>query len=279
MFATISILTGIGAACGFLIFIMSKILPKEDETLAKTGVLAEILPGMNCGACGQPGCFAYAQQVAKDKEFILNTPCMTLLQDGEALKQLEEILDISLDTSGMAKIAVIHCYGNSENIFDYDGIRSCKAAAQIGAGYKKCPYGCLGLGDCAAVCLQDAITVDPETDITKVDPEKCIGCGLCIVECPHGLIELIPRDMPHYLGCSYTYKKKIPGREWCEMGCIHCRKCIKACETDAVTWDKDRNLPTFDMEKCTASPESIEACPNNVIIPISTTPPAVSECH
>ena len=59
MFLTIAIFIGIGVVCGVLIFLMSKILSKEDETLAKTGVLAEILFGMNCGACGQFGCFAY----------------------------------------------------------------------------------------------------------------------------------------------------------------------------------------------------------------------------
>lgn len=274
---TILILTGIGVGCGVIIYVVGRLLPKEDETLQKTGILAEILPGMNCGACGQPGCFAYAQQVARDSEFILKTPCMTLLQDKDAIKELEKVLGITLDVSGMAKMAVVHCAGRSDRIYDYEGIQSCKAAAQIGGGYKVCPYGCLGLGDCAEVCPEGAITIDEETNVAMVDPEKCIGCGLCVDMCPHGLIELIPRDMPHYLGCSYQNKKKIPGREWCEKGCIHCRKCVRVCETDAVTWDDGKNLPKLDMEKCTAAPESIEACPNSVIIPLKGSPAATME--
>ncbi len=274
---TILILTGIGVACGIIIFLVGKVLPKEDETLVKTGLLAEILPGMNCGACGQPGCFAYAQELANDSDFILKNPCMTLFQDEEAIKKLEKVLGITLDVSGMAKMAVIHCMGKSEKIFDYEGIDSCKAAGQIAAGYKVCPYGCLGLGDCAEVCPQDAIIIDHERNVAIVDPELCVGCGLCVDECPHGLIELVPRNMPHFLGCSYQNKKKIPGREWCENGCIHCRKCVRLCETDAVTWDDGRNLPRFDMENCTAAPESIEACPNDVIIPIDNAPNGKSE--
>lgn len=268
MYVTIAILTGIGVACGVIIYIVSKILPPEDETLQKTGLLADILPGMNCGACGQPGCFAYAQQLAKDDEFLLKIPCMTLLQDKEAVTELEDVLGIKVDVSGMAKMAIVHCQGKSDKIYDYEGIRSCKAGAQIAAGYKQCPYGCLGLGDCNDVCPQDAISMDPEKNIAVVDGEKCVGCGLCVDECPHGLIELIPRELPQYLGCNYQNKKKIPGRDWCDTGCIHCRKCVRACETDAVTWDDGKNLPKFDVENCTPAPESVEACPKDVIIPI-----------
>ena len=266
---TIAILTGIGAACGLIIYLASKVLPPEDEMLQKTGILAELMPGMNCGACGQPGCFAYAQAVAKDNEFILTNPCMTLLQDTEAIKGLEKELDMKLDVSGMAKMAVVHCQGESPKVYDYKGIQSCKAGAQIAGGFKQCSFGCLGLGDCAVVCPQDAITMDPEKYIARVDFEKCVGCGLCVDECPHGLIELIPREMPQYLACNYLNKKNVPGRDRCATGCIHCRKCVKVDETDTVTWNDAKDLPQFDTEKCTAAPESMEACPKGVILPLN----------
>ncbi len=265
---SIGILSGVGIACGIAIYVMSKILPKESATLAKANSVAEHLPGMNCGACGKPGCFAYAQEVAKDANYIMDKPCMTLLQDEEAITEIEKVLGISLDTSGMSKMAIIHCQGDSPKLIDYEGIKTCKAAVQVAGGYKECPFGCLGLGDCAAVCPQDAISIDKEKNVAIVDPEKCIGCGLCVDECPQGLIELVPKKLPQYLACNYSPLKPIPGRDRCDTACIHCRKCVRACETDAVTWNKERNFPEFDLVNCTPAPESVAACPKNTLVEI-----------
>ena len=66
----ILILSSIGIVCGILIFLVNRFLPKEAETLRRAEEIAEQLPGMNCGACGFPGCFAYAQALAKDKDVL-----------------------------------------------------------------------------------------------------------------------------------------------------------------------------------------------------------------
>ncbi len=259
-------LTLVGLGCGIAIYLANRFLPEEDETLKAAEDVNQYLPGMDCGACGRPGCFAYAQQVAKDVDTLKISPCMTLMNDDESISQLGQALGIDL-VAGDKKVAIIHCTGDSEIITDYKGVQTCKSAMQISAGFKKCPYGCLGLGDCAEVCPVDAISIDQEKKIAVVDPDRCIGCGLCVKECPNDLIELVPGAMPQYLGCNYISKRDIPGREKCDVGCIHCRLCLKVAKGDEVQWDNEKDLPFFDPEKCLPAPDSIEKCPRDIIIP------------
>ena len=47
---------------------------------------------------------------------------------------------------------------------------------------KACSAGCIGCGICAKQCEQGAITV--ENNLSRVDPEKCVGCVKCVQKCP-----------------------------------------------------------------------------------------------
>ncbi len=266
---TISILSSIGIVCGVLIFLVYKFLPKEPESLKKVEEISGCLPGANCGACGFAGCFAYAQALAKDKNIFFTNTCATVLRDPVMLKELEKTLGIEVDSSKINKKAVVHCYGNSGVIGDYTGIKSCKVATKLVGGNKRCPYGCLGYGDCVAVCPNNAISVDKKLNVAVIDPDKCIGCSLCVKECPMGIIKLVPAKANIVYQCSYESLKNIPGRERCDMGCLHCRKCFKACESGAILWDEEKSVPNFDFSKCVMCGKCIEACPRNRLIELS----------
>lgn len=268
MLITVLVLTGIGLVAAALIYLVNVVVPHKVKGLEKMEEINAALPGMDCGACGYPGCFAYAQAVTKDPDEVTNAPCATLLQDEENLKKIEEALGITLDASALDKKALIHCGGNSEVICDYAGVETCKGAAQLLSGYKRCPYACSGLGDCVNVCLQDALSLDEEKNIVVVDREKCNGCGLCVAECPLNLIELVPSGTKIGFLCSYEPMRDIPGREKCDFGCTHCRKCFKACEEEginAIEWNKERALPEFDQDKCTLCGKCIEVCESNTL--------------
>jgi electron transport complex protein RnfB len=57
------LLGGIGFAFGlFLSYVSEKFKVEEDPTVK---LILEALPGINCGACGYPGCEAYAKAIAK----------------------------------------------------------------------------------------------------------------------------------------------------------------------------------------------------------------------
>jgi ferredoxin len=196
---------------------------------------------------------------------ITEKPCPVALQSSETISNLEKVLDIKLDASALRKKALLHCGGNSEIIYNYSGVESCKAAAQLWGGYKKCPYACLGFGDCLKACPYDAISIDKEKGIAVIDFEKCTGCGLCVSECPHNLIELVAAGTKVSLRCSYEPLRDIPGRGKCQYGCIHCRKCFNACEFDAITWNKEEAIPEFNIEKCTLCGKCIEICPQDTL--------------
>ncbi len=258
------LLTLVGFTAGAVIFLASKVLPKEDESLEETERIKEFLPGVDCGACGHPGCFAYAQAVAEDKKIFVKDPCPTLVQDAGGLADLEDYLGMKAVAMD-GKKAVVHCTGNSEVFADYHGIETCEAALQIASGFRECSYACLGFGDCALVCPVDAISIDQERNVAGIDWEKCIGCGLCIAACPQGLTELVPATMPQYLGCNYIAPREIPGRKRCSDGCIHCKICVKVSPNGEVTWNEALDLPFFDPEKSVRAPAAIEKCPRKII--------------
>ncbi|GAH94423.1 unnamed protein product, partial [marine sediment metagenome] len=120
----------IGLACGLIIYFVYVKVPQKVKGLEKTEEINAILPGANCGACGRPGCFAYAQALTQDSNLVTKTPCTLMLQDPESLERLEKALGITLDVSAMSKKALVHCNGNSEIIYNYSGVETCKAAAQ-----------------------------------------------------------------------------------------------------------------------------------------------------
>ena len=60
---------------------------------------------------------------------------------------------------------------------------------------------CIGCGDCAQHCAQNAISLIE--DKAQIDPDKCVGCGECILICPNGAMDVQwNRDVP-------TFQKKI----------------------------------------------------------------------
>jgi len=261
----IGMLVTIGMACGLLLYFAYIKIPQKVKGLEKAEELRSVLPGINCGACGKPSCLAYAQALLQEPDLFTKAPCAFVVEDPESLGKLEKALGLSLDVAGLQKKALIHCNGNSETIYHYSGVDTCKGATQLLSGYKKCPFACLGLEDCVKVCPVDAISINLEKNVAVVDPRLCIGCGLCVTECPMNLIELVPEDTKIAFLCNYKPLRNIPGRERCEYACTHCRKCFKACEDEAIEWDKEKAVPQIIQDKCTLCGKCIDACESHTL--------------
>lgn len=272
MWLSILTLTSIGFGCGVMILVVSRVLPPEPESFRKIQEVSEHLPGLNCGACGEAGCFAYAQALALDKDHFTASPCPGVLQDEEMLAALQLALGISIDASSMSKKAFVACAGDNEIIGIYNGLNSCKSAAILLGGYQQCPFGCFGLNDCGAACPENAITISADRHVAQVNWTKCTGCGLCTIECPHNLIKLISPDTKIALACSYEPMKDISSRGKCDRGCLHCRKCERACDYGAIEWDKDKGWPIFNSETCVLCGACLEVCPN-FSLPVLTSEP------
>src|SRR5210317_2254841 len=99
---SVIILGSLGLIYGLgLAFASRKFHVEVDPKIEK---INEILPGANCGACGHPGCFAYAEAVASQGEEI--NKCAP--GGAEATKNIADIMGLKA-TSQERKIAVIHC--------------------------------------------------------------------------------------------------------------------------------------------------------------------------
>lgn len=247
---------GMGVIFGAILAIASKLFEvKKDERIPK---VLELLPGANCGGCGYAGCSAYAEAMVLEG---VPTNCCPSCSD-EAIKKISEILGVEAEKREK-KVAIVLCSGTNgfaKDKFVYDGKKDCYTAMRLGGGQKSCAYGCLGFGSCIEKCVNNAISIIDGVAI--VDKEKCGGCGACVIECPKGIIKLIPYDAKYQILCSSKDKGKQT-RLVCGTGCIGCGICVKNCPENAI--ELSENKAFINNDKCIACGVCIEKCPQKII--------------
>jgi electron transport complex protein RnfB len=224
----------------FLIFSAEKFKVKKDERIEK---ILEVLPGIDCGACGTPGCAAFASGIVKG-EYAVNG-CK--VGGEEVASKIAKILGVEAKVAAEEEVAVLCCLGDEEiavKIADYDGIPTCEALHLIG-GNKGCEYGCLGLGDCVRECPFGAIVMG-EKGLPYIVEEKCTACGICVRTCPRKLFEIIPKSQDIYLACSSHDDAKTV-KKVCSRGCIGCSLCAKVTENAIIKMDD--NLARIQWNK------------------------------
>ena len=251
-------LAAIGAVCAIILVLAAVYMNVPGDENAAT--IRDNLPGANCGACGYAGCDGYADALAKGTETKVNL----CVPGGEsAARVIAETLGLEY-ASVIEKVAFVKCMGDcnkSKRKFDYAGIESCKAARMLYEGEWACGPGCLGHGDCAAVCPNKAIAI--VDGIARVDSMLCSGCGMCVKACPNGLISLFSDENKVIVACSNTEKGAV-ARQKCDNACIGCKKCEKTCPSEAIK--VINNLATIDYDKCTKCMECAKACPVGCIM-------------
>lgn len=255
---TISILGlifGLGLAIGSRIFSV-----KTDPRLEK---IEELLPQLNCGACGYGGCADCARALLSgDAE-----PTVCPVAPPESHRKIAELLGKMLEEEEKLE-ARIFCRGGHDAArrYQYEGINTCAAANQLGGGVTACDYGCLRYYTCRDVCPFDAIIVDARGNPVVI-PEKCRACKLCVQECPREIIRMVPKTAEVDIRCSSHSKGKVVVKV-CSVGCIACGKCVKECPVDAIRIEE--NLAVIDYEKCIKCGKCIAVCPRNIIERISS---------
>lgn len=252
----LAVVAGVGLVAAVLLTLASHFMRVEEDE--RVGLLRACLPGANCGACGYAGCDEYAKALAEG-----GVKANLCIPGADAVAaELAEILGVAAEDV-VEHMAVVHCNGTcgatSKNAV-YEGVQSCKAASMLYGGPDACAYGCLGFGDCAAVCPVDAICM--EQGIARIDRKTCIGCGLCAKTCPKGIISLIPDIERTAVLCSNTDKGAV-ARKVCSNACIGCKKCEKNCPKGAIK--VVNNLAVIDYELCDGCGVCIEGCPTKCL--------------
>jgi len=250
-----------GAMCFLFTFLLAvadkKLRVEEDPRVEK---VFEVLPGVNCGGCGFPGCSAFAGHVVAGDAPI--TGCAPGGQ--ETVDKIAAIMGVEAESTEK-QVAVVLCRGGIKEAVrsaTYYGIQGCHSAMLIGGGGKLCQYGCLGYRDCVVSCPFDAIHMNDNL-LPVVDPEKCTACGKCVEACPRNLIELHPVSHRMFVFCK-SYDKGPNVKKACSVGCIACRICIKNSPVENGMTIVDK-LAVVNYDICPASDVLVEKCPMDSI--------------
>lgn len=248
------IVGGIGLVAALVLAIASAVL--AVPTNEKAEKIQALLPGANCGGCGFSGCEAYALALAEGRT-----------EGGLCSPGGQEVADAIAEIIGQKvvlqkKVAVVRCTGCHERSVSpatYHNVKRCSEAAKLYGGAKSCSYGCLGLADCERACPHGAIKM--ENGLARVDSSLCVGCGVCVVTCPKGLLALALQKP--LVACRNTDKGAVT-RKVCKTGCLGCGKCVKVCPNDAI--HLQNNLAVINPELCVQCGACAVECPVGCIL-------------
>ncbi len=254
----IAIMTGLGVFFGIGLAIAHRFLRVEEDP--RLEMLEEMLPGSNCGACGEPGCRGFAEGLIEGR---LNPSGCTVAAPAD-IESIAAFLGV--DPGRQEKrVARLHCAGgmsSARQIAEYEGYGTCRAAHLVGGGGKGCVWGCLGLADCMVVCDFDAIRMNDER-LPVVDIDKCTACEDCVKACPRDLFDIMPVAHQLVVQC----KALLEGDEAlavCQVACDGCGKCAQDAAPGLIRMES--TLPVVDYSAGgPASPDATRRCPTGAI--------------
>ena len=153
---TIAILTILGALLAVVLYVVAEKFKVEEDP--RIDEVEKVLPGANCGGCGQAGCRAFAQFCVESSPNL--DKCFCPVGGNDGMQKVAAVLGVEV-AAKEPQVAVVRCNGTCENrprINEYGGFQSCRVKAALYSGDTGCSFGCLGCGDCVAACQFGAIS-------------------------------------------------------------------------------------------------------------------------
>ena len=228
--------------------------PRIDE-------VEEMLPHANCGACGKPGCRPFAEALVKGEL----DPALCTPNSQAMTEEIADFLGVELGDH-TKRVARLACAGGVHVAYfraEYSGMKSCRAAALVSGGGKGCTWGCLGLGDCEAVCEFNAIRMN-KYGLPVVDEDLCVACNDCVEVCPKSLFSIQPVTHKLWVACK-SLSEGDEAEHDCEVACTACARCVADAPEGLI--QIVANLAVVDYEKNDlASNVAIERCPTGAIV-------------
>ena len=259
------IVVGLGLVAGIILTIAAKVMfvPVDERVSA----IREVLPGANCGACGFAGCDDYANALVGEPNL---SPNLCPVGGSQIAIQIAGIVGSEAEATDPLT-AIVKCngsYNHTVEIMKLDGMKTCRGVDLMYGGHWACSYGCLGMGDCVRVCDFDAIKV--VNGVAVVDRNKCVGCGVCVKECPNHVIVMERKRDDVFILCKNKDRGAVAMKK-CSVSCIGCGKCKKICKLDAIFIDE--NLAEIDGEKCINCGACVKECPTGAIVDLRKSKP------
>lgn len=253
------------AALGCLTLVLAILLIAANKKLhvvedPRIDTVEAMLPSVNCGACGYPGCRQFAEALVAGKAL----PGKCSVSTDETRAAIARFLGVALGAEEK-RVARLACAGGTNvarNRARYHGVKSCQAASLVSGGGKACFWGCLGYGDCEAVCDFDAITMNAFA-LPVVDIDKCTACGDCVEVCPKDLFSLHPVSHRLWVNCKNLEQGEAVLEE-CQVACTACGKCAMDAADNLITMVN--NLPVVNYSKNHHTRIPIQRCPTGAIV-------------
>jgi Na+-translocating ferredoxin:NAD+ oxidoreductase subunit B len=254
----VAILGGISLLFGALITLSGrKFYVWEDPRI---DVVTGLLPGSNCGACGEAGCRAFAEALVDGR--VRPAGCTVMGEPDRA----DVAAYLGVD-AGVAekRVARLLCAGGSDvapRKATYRGIGSCAAAVSASGGGKGCAWGCVGFGDCAVSCTFDAIAMNAH-GLPVVDPDRCTACNDCVVACPLDLFTLMPVEHRLLVQCRNLLEGDA-ATSVCAVACNACGRCVLDAPAGLITIRQGLAVIDYDRVEL-ANPAATARCPTGAI--------------
>jgi H+/Na+-translocating ferredoxin:NAD+ oxidoreductase subunit B len=257
--AAVAILGGVGLVFAIFIALADRKLKVWEDP--RIDAVASMLPNANCGACGVPGCRAFAEKLVAGEM----KPAGCNVANADTRGAIAAYLGVDAG-SAVKTVARMLCAGGTHvaaQQAEYRGYGTCAAAAAVAGGGKGCTWGCLGLADCVRSCTFGAMTMNAY-GIPIIDIDKCTACGDCVEACPKDLLTIMPVDRKLLVQC----RNLIVGDDAltdCKVACTACGKCVMDASPGLISITSGVAVVDYSLNDL-ANPHAVDRCPTGAIV-------------